>query len=170
MTSCRSTDRQTVVCPRLFIVLQVFGQRLGQAHQRDVHVVFLEAVLEVAREHAGPLPRTVGDPERAHVARGAPRDPGAKAGPAPGEPPQPARNLAGDAAVLIDFAIDLDSETVFIDVPTEIDLADSFKVTGALAIRSPGGNGIESVTDAHRKYGSELKEVAAEMLMRARAA
>lgn len=29
---------------------------------------------------------------------------------------------------------------------------------------------IESATDAHRKYGSELKEVAAEMLMRARAA
>ena len=29
---------------------------------------------------------------------------------------------------------------------------------------------IETATDAHRKYGSELKEVAAEMLMRARAA
>ncbi len=29
---------------------------------------------------------------------------------------------------------------------------------------------IESATDAHRKYGTELKEVAAEMLMRARAA
>lgn len=29
---------------------------------------------------------------------------------------------------------------------------------------------IESATDAHRKYGSELKEVAAEMLMRARSA
>ena len=28
----------------------------------------------------------------------------------------------------------------------------------------------ETATDAHRKYGSELKEVAAEMLMRARAA
>lgn len=27
---------------------------------------------------------------------------------------------------------------------------------------------IESATDAHRKYGAELKEVAAEMLMRAR--
>jgi hypothetical protein len=29
---------------------------------------------------------------------------------------------------------------------------------------------IENATDAHRKYGSELKEVAAEMLMRVRAA
>lgn len=29
---------------------------------------------------------------------------------------------------------------------------------------------IETATDAHRKYGSELKEVAAEMLMRAKAA
>lgn len=29
---------------------------------------------------------------------------------------------------------------------------------------------IETATDAHRKYGSELKEVAAEMLMRARTA
>jgi peptidoglycan/xylan/chitin deacetylase (PgdA/CDA1 family) len=28
---------------------------------------------------------------------------------------------------------------------------------------------IESATNAHRKYGAELKEVAAEMLMRARA-
>jgi len=28
---------------------------------------------------------------------------------------------------------------------------------------------IETATDAHRKYGSELKEAAAEMLMRARA-
>lgn len=29
---------------------------------------------------------------------------------------------------------------------------------------------IETATDAHRKYGAELKEVAAEMLMRVRAA
>jgi hypothetical protein len=29
---------------------------------------------------------------------------------------------------------------------------------------------IESATDAHRKYGAELKEVAAEMLMRVRSA
>jgi hypothetical protein len=29
---------------------------------------------------------------------------------------------------------------------------------------------IESATDAHRKYGEELKEVAAEMLMRVRKA
>lgn len=29
---------------------------------------------------------------------------------------------------------------------------------------------IETATDAHRKYGSELKEVAAEMLMRTRSA
>lgn len=29
---------------------------------------------------------------------------------------------------------------------------------------------IESATDAHRKYGSELKEAAAEMLMRAKPA
>jgi hypothetical protein len=29
---------------------------------------------------------------------------------------------------------------------------------------------IETATDAHKKYGTELKEVAAEMLMRARAA
>lgn len=29
---------------------------------------------------------------------------------------------------------------------------------------------IETATDAHKKYGAELKEIAAEMLMRARAA
>ena len=44
------------------------------------------------------------------------------------------------------------TETVFIDVPTEIDLSESFKVTGALAVRSPGGAGIEVVTDAEPTF------------------
>lgn len=44
------------------------------------------------------------------------------------------------------------TETVFIDVPTEVDLTESFKVTGALAVRSPGGSGIEVVTDAEPTF------------------